>query len=100
MPFEVVHTQHGLVERCTQRAGHASTHQQRPCQARPAGVSHHVHICQALACFGHHGLGEREHPADMVAAGQLGHHAAIRLVHLDLAVQRMRQQGGHSHPTS
>ena len=70
------------------------------CQARPAGVSHHVHICQALACFGHHGLGEREHPADMVAAGQLGHHAAIRLVHLDLAVQRMRQQGGHSHPTS
>ena len=55
---------------------------------------------QALACFGHHGLGEREHPADMVAAGQLGHHAAIRLVHLDLAVQRMRQQGGHSHPAS
>ena len=100
MPFEVVHAQHGLVERRTQRAGHASPHQQRPCQARPPGVGHHIHISKALARFGQNGLGQGQHTADMVAAGQLGHHAAIRLVHVDLAVQRMRQQGGHSHPTS
>ena len=48
---------------------------------------------QRLVYHGHHVLLVRP-------TGQLGHHATVGLVHLDLAVQRMRQQGGHSHPTS
>ena len=34
----------------------------------------------------------------MVAAGQLGYHASKRLVHFNLAVQRMREQRGHGLP--
>jgi hypothetical protein len=49
-----------------------------------------------LAGLGQHLLGQRQHAADVVAAGQLGHHAAIGLVHVDLAVQRVRQQHGHA----
>jgi hypothetical protein len=40
-------------------------------------------------------FGQRQHAADMVAAGQLRHHAAIGAVHVDLAVQCVRQQLGH-----
>jgi hypothetical protein len=43
-----------------------------------------------------HLAGERQHAADVVAAGQLGHHAAVGLVHLHLAVQGMRQQARHA----
>jgi hypothetical protein len=33
-----------------------------------------------------------QHPANVIARGQLGHHAAERPVHVDLRVQRVRQQ--------
>jgi len=92
MPFQVVHAQHRLVQRRAQRASHASTHQQRTGQPWPARERHHIHILQGLAGCGQHLMGQRQHAANMVAAGQFGHHAAIGLVHLDLAVQRMRQQ--------
>ncbi|MCQ4005037.1 aminotransferase class V-fold PLP-dependent enzyme, partial [Klebsiella pneumoniae] len=43
-----------------------------------------------------HLLRERQHAADVVAAGQLRHHAAVGLVHLHLAVQGVRQQHRHA----
>jgi hypothetical protein len=39
---------------------------------------------------------QRQHAAYVVAAGQFGHHAAIGLVHVDLAEQRVRQQARHA----
>ena len=92
MAFEVVDADHRLAQRSSQRAGHARAHQQGAGQARSTGVGHHIHIGQRVACTGHHLAGEWQHAPDVVAAGQLGHHAAIGLVHLDLAVQRVREQ--------
>ena len=34
-----------------------------------------------------HQFGQRQHATNMVAAGQLGHHTAVSLVHVDLAEQ-------------
>ena len=59
-------------------------------QTRAARVGHHIHIGQRLSGLGQHLFGQRQHAANVVAAGQLWHHAAIGLVHLDLAVQRVR----------
>ncbi|MCY1532759.1 hypothetical protein D9M68_680480 [compost metagenome] len=92
MPFEVMHPQHRLAQRHAERAGHAGAHEQRAGQAGPARVGHHVELGQRAPGLGHDGFGERQHAADVVAAGQLGHHAAVGLVHGDLAVQRVRTQ--------
>jgi hypothetical protein len=98
MPLQVVHAQHRLVQRRAQGTGHARAHQQRPGQARAAGVGHHIHLARAAARLGSTWVRQRQHAPDVVAAGQLGHHAAIGLVHVDLAVQRMGQQSGHTGP--
>jgi hypothetical protein len=93
MPFEVVHRPAPVCP------APWPWHRPRPNppKARPpgraTGVGDGVHRRQRQAGLGQHRVGQREHAADVVAAGQLGHHAAIGLVHLDLAVQRLAQAG-------
>ena len=99
MPFQVVHAQNRLAQGRTQRTSHTGPHQQGPRQARPTGEGHHIHVLQRLARCLQHLLGQRQHATNMVAAGQLRHHATIGLVHLDLAVKRMRQQHRQVRPT-
>ena len=96
MAFQVVHPQHRNVQRRAQRTGHAGADQQRARQAGAARVGHHIHGVQMFTGFVQHGLRQRQHAADMVAAGKLRHHAAIGLVHVDLAVQGMGQQPRHA----
>ena len=96
MPFQVVHTHHRLAQTGGQRAGHASPHQQRTGQPRATRVSHHVQVRQSAAGLNHHFGNQRQHAANVVTAGKLRHHTAIGLVHLDLAVQGMRQQHRHT----
>ena len=98
MALQMVHAQHRFAQRRGQCTSHARAHQQRPGQTRSSGVGHHVDVAQGAPRFGQHLTRERQHPADVVAAGQLGHHAAIGLVHLDLAVERVRQQTWHGSP--
>ena len=92
MAFEVVHADHRSVQREAQGARHARAHEQRTGQPRPSGVGHRVHGRQRQGGLGQHGVGQRQHATDVVSAGKLGHHAAIGLVHLDLAVQRVTEQ--------
>ena len=91
MAFKVMHTHHRLAQAGGQRAGHAGPHQQRTGQPRATRVGHHIHLRQSAAGLAHHLGNERQHPANMVTAGEFRHHAAIGLVHLDLAVQSVRQ---------
>lgn len=95
MPLKMMHTQGRLTQRRRQRAGHASADQQRTRQARPSGVGNHIDIGQGALRALHDFLRQRQHAPDMVAAGQLRHHAAIGLVHGDLAVQSVREQTGN-----
>ena len=92
----MVHTQNGFAQSSAQRAGHTRTHQQGTRQTRSPREAHHVHVFQTAFGLGQYLLGQWKHTANVVAAGQLGHHATVGLVHVDLAVQRMRQQCGHT----
>jgi hypothetical protein len=50
---------------------------------------------QGLFGLRHHLPDERQHAAHMVAAGQLGHHAAIGFMHGGLGVKRLGDQLRH-----
>ena len=89
-----MHAQYRFAERHAQRARHPGAHQQRAGQARTARVGHYIDLVETAPSFGEYGIGQRQHAPDVVPAGQFGHHAAIGLVHVDLAVQRVRQQDG------
>ena len=92
VPFQVVHAQRRLAQRGRQGHRHAGTDQQRTGQPRPARVGHQVDVLQGATGVGQHLARQRQHAADVVARGQFGHHAAVGLVHVHLAVQRLRQQ--------
>jgi len=96
VPFQVVHAQHGLVQGSPQRAGHPGPHEQGAGQAGAPGKGDHVDVLQGLARIAQHLLRQRQHAADVVAAGQLRHHPAIGAVHVDLAVQGVGQQRRHT----
>jgi hypothetical protein len=85
--LQVVHAQHWPLQRCAQRAGHARSDQQRAGQPRPPRESDHVHVRQSATGIPQHQFGQRQHATNMVTAGQLGHHTAVSLVHVDLAEQ-------------
>jgi len=91
----VVNPQHRLIQCSTQGTRHPSTNQQRPSQPGAAGVGHHIHGLQIATAGLHDFIGQGQDAANVVAAGQFRHHATIGLVHLDLAVKRMRQQNRH-----
>ena len=96
MAFEVVHAQHRLVQRGCHGTGCTGADQQSPGKTGSARKGNHIDIFELLPGFGQHLLGQRQHTANMVTAGKLGHHAAIGAVHFNLAVQRMTQQGRHT----
>ena len=96
MAFEVVHRNHRFIERKGQCIGKAGTGQQSAAQAGALGVGHGADVGIAFARLLQTGLSERHQAADMVAAGQLRHHAAVFGVHGHLRVQLMRQQTGGS----
>lgn len=96
MPFEMVHAQHRPLQSCPECAGHAGPHQQGPGQPRAAGIRDHVDLRQRTPGRIQHTCrvnGRTRRIWSRLASS--GHDAAISLVHVDLAVQRMRQQGRH-----
>ena len=88
----MVHRNGGLAQRKSQRVGKACTGQKRAAQARALCKRHGIDIGIAFAGFLQGCFGERHQPADVVAAGQFGHHAAVFRVHRHLRVQLVRQQ--------
>ena len=95
MAFQVVDAYGRQAARPGQRLRHAGAHQQRPGQAG-SGRSHRADVGHADAGFLEHLAGQRRHAPDMVARGQLRHHAPVFLVHGDLGVQGVRQQSAFS----
>ena len=90
MPFQMVNAQHRFAQRRAQGTGHARAHQQGTRQAGAPGVGHHIHLGQSFFGLRQDLTRERNDTANVVAAGQLRHHAAIGLVHGNLAVQSVR----------
>jgi hypothetical protein len=90
--FEVMNAQRRPPQRHAQRHCHPGAHQQRAGQPGPARVGHEVDLMQPAAGLSQHVAGERQHALDVIARGQLRHHAAECRMHLDLCVQGLRQQ--------
>jgi hypothetical protein len=61
-------------------------------QPGSAGIGDHVDLVERAIGRLQNLPGQRQYAPDVVAAGQFRHHAAIGLVHVDLAVQGMGQQ--------
>ena len=87
MAFEVVHGDHGFAQRKGERVGIGAAGQKCAAKAGSLGVGDGVDVGVVFAGFVQAGLGERHEAADVVAAGQLGHHAAVFGMHGHLGVQ-------------
>lgn len=100
MPFKVVHANDGFAKRKRERTGHARAHEQGARETGAAGVGHGVHAAQVLAGLAEDLLGQGDDAADVIAAGEFGHHAAVIGMHGDLGVQGMGEQarGGPALP--
>ena len=83
----MVHGQDGFAQCKGQRVGIGRTGQQRAAQAGALRVGNGVDVGILHTRFLQSRLRERHEPADVVAAGQFGHHAAIFGVHGHLGMQ-------------
>ena len=90
----MVYADHGLVQRGSQRAGQTGANKQGAGQSGPSCESNGMQIGQFAASLLHDLAHQWHHPSNVVAAGQFRHHAAVGLVHVDLAVQALGQQPG------
>ena len=79
-----------------ERNNHLSADQQRTGQPRPARVGNRIDFRQLDIDLFQHLSGQRQHTPDMVAAGVFRRDAAVSLMHVDLAEQRVRQQARHA----
>jgi hypothetical protein len=100
--LHVVHADRRHAPGPRQAAAHAGPHQQRPDQPGPGRVGHPVECLGRRAGLFKHLFYQRKQLADVVAGGELRHHAAELGMQLHLAVQGVRQQAAlgveHGHP--
>jgi hypothetical protein len=92
MPLQVMHAHQRFAERERQRIRHGSAHQQRAGKPWPFCIGNGVDVRARGAGLAEHFFQQRDHAADVIARGQLGHHTAVFAVHGDLRIQRMRTQ--------
>ena len=90
--FDVIDGDQRLFQRPGQRLGKADAGQQRARQSGAVGDGNGVHVRIGQARFGQRGAGHRHQVAQMFAAGQLRHHAAIGGVGGDLRSDHARHQ--------
>ena len=99
--LEVVDAERRLAERRSQRAGDTGADQQRAGQARAARVGDDVDVAPSVGAGRAQDLArQRQDAADVVARSELRNDAAVVGVHLDLAVQRLREQRGVASPSA
>ena len=92
VPFEMVHSKHGLAEREAQRRGDARADQECAGKSGALRVGDPIDIADRHARFGNDLLSERHHPADVISRRELRDDAAVLAVHRDLRMQRAREQ--------
>ena len=96
MAFEVVYGDHGFAQRKGECVGIGTAGQKCAAKAGALGVGDGIDVGVVFTGFVQAGLGERHEAADVVAAGQLGHHAAVFGMQRDLALDRMGAQRRHA----
>src|SRR3954453_3722704 len=93
MADQVIDADHGLVEGEGQALGGLHADQQRPREAWATGDRDAVDCARFELGFAEHFSDDRAHIAQMVARGELRNDATIWRVQLDLAVDRVPDDG-------
>lgn len=86
MPFKVMYTNHGPVQRGGQGTGDPGADKQRARQPRPSCVGHEIDIRQRDARFRKNQTREWHNTADVVTRGEFRHDTPVGLMHVDLTV--------------
>ena len=89
--LHMVHTQYRHSPSPGKRLRQGGAHHGGADQAGARGVGDAVHFCAADACLGQHLIEQRQRLAHVVPRGELGHHATVFAVDLDLTVEGVRQ---------
>ena len=92
MPLEVMHAHQGLAEGKRQRICHRRADQQRAGKPGALCLGNGVDVGPLGVGLPEYLFQQRDHAANMIARGQLGHDAAVFAVHGDLRMERMRTQ--------
>ena len=92
VPFEVVHAENGNLKRPADRVRDGVADEQSACEPRPFGDGHGVDVGAGLPRLIKYVVDERHGATDVVAARELGHHAAVGAVHVDLGVQSVGEK--------
>ena len=89
----------GMRSASREAVGERGAHQQGAGQPRALGVADAVNSLNFLLAASRTRRVSGHEPADVVARGELGHHAAVGLVHRHLRVHGVRQQAPRRAPS-
>ncbi len=92
MAFEMMHAEHGFIEREAEAACYRCADQQRAGETGALRVGDGIDVVARHAAFGEDLFEQGNGATDMIARGQFRHDAAVFLMHFYLRVQRMRKQ--------
>ena len=92
VPFHVMNGQGGDAEGQGEAAPEGRPHQQGAHEPGAGGIGHAIEIIELPAGLGQHAFKERQEATAVVPAGELGHHAAVGGVEVDLAVEGVSDQ--------
>ena len=91
MAFQVMHTDHRLIDRSGEPLGQTRSDQQCAGQPWPLGKRDRIECCPVHARLAHYPLDKPSEPLDVVSRGKLGHHAAVGCVQGHLTVEGLGQ---------
>ena len=94
MPFEVVHGNRRNLQRVRQRRRERPPDEQRTDQPGPGRIGDGVEIAQPELRLREHGLDHRQQLGDVIPGRELGDHAPIGRVQLDLAREPLGPDSG------
>ena len=96
MPLEVMDRDRRPLEHQGQRLGEGAADEQRAGQSRTARVGHRIDVGQRFSGLFQRRPQQGYDAANMVARGELGHHAAVVGMHRHLRMQVVREQAGRA----
>ncbi len=85
MPFHMMHTNRRYAPGERQRLRAGGPDQQRADQSWAGGIRDRIDLRSITLGIGKHLAKQRQHALDVIARGELGHHAAIDAMQVDLA---------------
>src|SRR5436190_9282334 len=92
MTFEMMDAEDWDGQSFAQRVGEGSANQQRAGETWALGIANSPQIPRAASGFAEDLAGKGHQSLDMIARGELGHHAAVNVVHCHLRMNGVAEE--------